>query len=84
MSGLTAAHNNTDPALVIQKYLKDFWDLAVRRKWLILSFVILGIAIGGTLAWLKVDMYRSETVILIEQQKIPEKKSICKGSHTCG
>ncbi len=82
MSGTTAAHNNTDPALVIQKYLKDFWDLAVRRKWLILSFVILGIAIGGTLAWLKVDMYRSETVILIEQQKIPEKyvSSVVGGS----
>ncbi|MEO8327286.1 MAG: Wzz/FepE/Etk N-terminal domain-containing protein, partial [Nitrospirota bacterium] len=73
MSGPTAAHNNTDPALVIQKYLKDFWDLAVRRKWLILSFVFLGTVIGGTLAWLKVDLYRSETVILIEQQKIPEK-----------
>ncbi|GJL69835.1 MAG: hypothetical protein NPIRA06_24700 [Nitrospirales bacterium] len=82
MSGPTAAHNNTDPALVVQKYLKDFWDLAVRRKWLILSFVILGIAIGGTLAWLKVDMYRSETVILIEQQKIPEKyvSSVVGGS----
>lgn len=81
MSGSTAAHNNTDPALVIQ-YLKDFWDLAVRRKWLILSFVILGITIGGALAWLKVDMYRSETVILIEQQKIPEKyvSSVVGGS----
>ena len=29
--------------------------------------------LGGLLAWLKVDMYRSETVILVEQQKIPEK-----------
>ncbi|MGP0593570.1 polysaccharide biosynthesis tyrosine autokinase [Nitrospira sp. T9] len=82
MSGPTAASHTTDPALVVQKYLKDFWDLAVRRKWLILSFVILGIAIGGTLAWLKVDMYRSETVILIEQQKIPEKyvSSVVGGS----
>ncbi|GJL58117.1 MAG: hypothetical protein NPIRA03_09740 [Nitrospirales bacterium] len=73
MSGPTAASHTTDPALVVQRYLKDFWDLSVRRKWLILTFVILGIAIGGTLAWLKVDKYRSETVILIEQQKIPEK-----------
>ncbi|WNM57950.1 polysaccharide biosynthesis tyrosine autokinase [Candidatus Nitrospira allomarina] len=82
MSGPTAASHTTDPALVVQKYLKDFWDLAVRRKWLILSFVILGIVIGGTLAWLKVDMYRSETVILIEQQKIPEKyvSSVVGGS----
>lgn len=73
MAGTFAAHTDKDPALVIQKYLKEFLDLVVRRKWLILSFVLLGIAIGVILAWLKVDMYRSETVILVEQQTIPEK-----------
>ncbi|MDH5698945.1 MAG: AAA family ATPase [Nitrospirota bacterium] len=73
MTGTPTAHTNTDPALMIQKYLKEFLDLAVRRKWMILSFVLLGITIGGILTWLKVDIYRSETVILIEQQKIPEK-----------
>ncbi|MCA9499046.1 MAG: AAA family ATPase [Nitrospirales bacterium] len=76
------AHTTTDPVLMSQKYLKDFLDLAVRRKWLILSFVLLGTTIGGILAWLQVDMYRSETVILIEQQKIPEKyvSSVVGGS----
>ena len=69
----SAAHSDKDPALVIQKYIKEFLDLAFRRKWLILSCVILGTAIGVALAWLKVDIYRSETVILVEQQKIPEK-----------
>ena len=73
MAGTPTAHTNTDPALVIQQYLKEFLDLAVRRKWMILSFVFLGITVGGILAWLKVELYRSETVILIEQQKIPEK-----------
>ena len=66
-------HADKDPAVVIQKYLKEALDLALRRKWLILGFVVLGTALGGLLAWLKVDMYRSETVILVEQQKIPEK-----------
>lgn len=73
MAGTPTAHTNTDPALVIQQYFKEFLDLAVRRKWVILSFVLLGITVGGILAWLKVELYRSETVILIEQQKIPEK-----------
>jgi len=73
MARTSAAHIDKDPSLVIQQYLKEYLDLAVRRKWLILSCVLLGMAMGGILAWLKVDMYRSETVILIEQQKIPEK-----------
>ena len=82
MAGTFAAHTDKDPTLVIQQYLKDFWDLTVRRKWLILSIVLLGIAVGGVQAWLKVDIYRSETVILIEQQKIPEKyvSSVVGGS----
>lgn len=62
-----------DPSQVIQKYVKEGWDLAIRRKWLILLCVILGASIGGVLAWYKVDLYRSETVILVEQQKITEK-----------
>ncbi len=57
-------------SLVILSYVKDFLDMAIRRKWLIIIFVILGIAVGGTLAWLKKDVYRSSTVILVEQQKI--------------
>jgi len=82
MAGTFVAHTDKDPTLVILQYLKDFWGLTVRRKWLILGFVLLGIAVGGVLAWLKVDMYRSETVILVEQQKIPEKfvSSVVGGS----
>lgn len=82
MAGTSSARTEQDPGLIIQKYLKDFWDLAVRRKWLILTLILLGTAIGGALAWLTVDIYRSETVILIEQQKIPEKyvSSVVGGS----
>jgi polysaccharide biosynthesis transport protein len=82
MAGASATHTDKDPALVIQIYFKEFWDLAVRRKWLILSFAVLGIVVGGIMAWLQVNTYRSETVILIEQQKIPEKyvPSVVAGS----
>ncbi len=63
-------HAEKSQSMVILSYVKDFFELAVRRKWLIIIFVILGIVVGGTLAWLKKDMYRSSTVILVEQQKI--------------
>jgi hypothetical protein len=73
MTNSSPTPTEKDPSLVIQKYVKDGWDLAIRRKWLILLCVILGASIGGVLAWYKVDLYRSETVILVEQQKITEK-----------
>ncbi len=57
-------------SIVILSYVKDLLDMVIRRKWLIIIFVILGITVGGTLAWLKKDVYRSSTVILVEQQKI--------------
>jgi polysaccharide chain length determinant protein (PEP-CTERM system associated) len=61
-----------DQSIIILEYVKDFLDLIVRRKWLIILFVLLGIVVGGVLAWMKIDVYRSSTVILIEQQKVHE------------
>ncbi len=61
-----------EQSIVIQAYIKDGIDLILRRKWLIVLFVILGTLIGGALAWTKKDVYRSSTVILVEQQKIHE------------
>ncbi len=59
-----------DPSLAILAYVKDFFDLSVRRKWLIIIFIFLGIAVGSYLAWIKEDVYRSSAVILVEQQQI--------------
>ncbi len=61
-----------DQTVLMQKYIQDGIDLIFRRKWLILLFVILGISVGGVMAWMKKDLYRSITVILVEQQKIHE------------
>ena len=71
-----------DQSVLIQRYIKDFLDLIIRRKWLIIILTILGIAVGGVLAWMKKDVYRSSTVILVEQQKIHENyvPSVIKGS----
>ena len=42
------------------------------RRWLIAACLVAGWAIGTTVGWVLPPKYRSETVILIEQQKIPE------------
>ena len=69
----TGARAEKDQVGVALSYAKDLLDIAVRRKWLIIIFILLGIIVGGALAWLKKDVYRSSTVILVEQQKIHEK-----------
>ncbi len=70
----TYSHKETQSekgqAVIFLAYLYDLLELVVRRKWLIIIFVVLGLIVGGTLAWLKKDVYRSSTTILVEQQKI--------------
>ncbi len=59
--------------VVLLAYAKDIFDIAFRRKWIIISCILFGLLTGGWGAWFKKDIYRSNTVILVEQQKIPEK-----------
>ena len=70
---LKGPHAGKDQTAIILGYAKDFLDMAIRRKWLIIIFVILGIVVGVGLAWLKKDIYRSSAVILVERQKIHSK-----------
>jgi uncharacterized protein involved in exopolysaccharide biosynthesis len=53
--------------------VRDFLDLAMRRKWLIVLFVLLGLVVGGGLAWIKKDVYRSSAVIIVPQTKNHER-----------
>ena len=69
--GLEYMGRGASPSL--QGKVKDYVDIAIRRKWLILSIVMISVGVAGTIAWLKKDVYRSSTVILVEQQTIPEK-----------
>ncbi|MBZ5700340.1 MAG: hypothetical protein LAN84_00675 [Acidobacteriia bacterium] len=52
---------------------KLYWDIAIRRRWWLLGplFGIGLIAFGVALLWPPV--YRSEALILVEQQKVPAK-----------
>ena len=60
-------------SLPSRAYIKDFLDVVFRRKGLILSFVLLGMFVGGGLAWIHEDWYRSTTVIVVEQVKNHER-----------
>ena len=45
---------------------------AIEKRWLIVLCLVVGWAAGTIAGWVLPQKYRSETVILIEQQKIPE------------
>jgi len=68
--GLEYMGRGASPSL--QGKVKDYVDIAIRRKWLILSIVMISVGVAGTVSWFKKDVYRSSTVILVEQQTIPE------------
>ena len=59
---------NAPPALTFQ----DYWNIAVRRKWLILGSVLFSLVVAGVLCLVLPKSYRSSTVILVEEQQIPE------------
>jgi polysaccharide biosynthesis transport protein len=50
----------------------EFLDMVWRRKWLILGSAILALAVAGVYCIVAPKQYRSETLILVEDQKIPE------------
>ncbi|GJL63370.1 MAG: hypothetical protein NPIRA04_20240 [Nitrospirales bacterium] len=57
--------------LMIQAYLEELLDIAIRRKWLIMGIVFLCTVASGIFAWNQPELYRSSTTILVEHQKIP-------------
>ena len=62
--------------------LQDYWSIVVRRKWLIVGSVLLSLVGAAVLYKVLPKAYRSDTLILVEQQKIPESyvKSLVGGS----
>lgn len=52
--------------------LREYWNTAVRRKWMILGALLLSLTAAWTFCKLSPKSYRSETLILVEDQKIPE------------
>ena len=52
--------------------LDEYWAMVVRRRWWILGPLFLGWLIVFASAWIIPPKYTSETVILVEAQKVPQ------------
>jgi len=52
--------------------IEDYWKIVVRQRWAILAPVFLSWVIIWSLGWLLPSHYRSDAVIQVEQQKVPE------------
>jgi succinoglycan biosynthesis transport protein ExoP len=50
----------------------EYWAIIVRRRWTIMFSIFLCWTVAWTCSWLIPRSYRSEALILVEQQKVPE------------
>jgi polysaccharide biosynthesis transport protein len=51
---------------------QDYWQIVRRRRWLLMLPIFLCWAAVWVVCWFLPAVYRSEALILIEQQKVPE------------
>jgi polysaccharide chain length determinant protein (PEP-CTERM system associated) len=52
--------------------INDYLSIIRRRKWMITAIVLAALAIGGTLCVVLPKSYRSNTLIVVENQRVPE------------
>jgi polysaccharide biosynthesis transport protein len=57
---------------IASRDLADYWAIAVRRRWAILLPLFLCWGVVWVASWLLPSTYKSEALILVEQQKVPE------------
>ena len=72
MESLSARPSGITSNLELLAQIQDLLDIAIRRKWLIITIVILSVIVSSIYAWFRPVIYRSTTVILVEHQKIPD------------
>ncbi len=82
MDNILKEGSEPDSSIFLKNFIWDSLNVAWRWKWFIFAMIFLGTLIGGGLAWNQKDMFRSSTVILVEQQKITEDyvRSVVGGS----
>lgn len=51
--------------------VQEIIDLAVRRKWWIIACVLIGPPLVFVVGWYLPKQYRSETMIMVDQQRVP-------------
>ncbi|MDH5669480.1 MAG: AAA family ATPase [Nitrospira sp.] len=52
--------------------LREYWAIVMRRKWIVLGTWVLCVLVAGVLCVVLPKSYRSSTLILIENAKIPD------------
>src|SRR5579872_4511233 len=53
--------------------IEEYWAIVLRRRWLILVPLFLTWAAVWAVSWILPATYQSESLILVEEQKVPEK-----------
>ncbi len=53
-------------------FLRVFWDICLRRKGLIIFCILAFLAVAGVVAMRLPNIYRSSTMIIVENQSIPK------------
>ena len=66
---MTQFGNSQEPRI---RTLQDYLAIARRRRWWFILPLFITWALVMLAAWFIAPKYRSETVIIVEQQKIPE------------
>ena len=56
----------------LSEQMREYWGIIVRRKWFVFASIVAGVVIAVVLSVVLPKSYRSSTLILIENQKIPE------------
>lgn len=59
----------SEPLLIT---VREHWAVIIRRKWLVLASIVLGVTVAGIISTTLPKSYRSSTLIMIETQKVPD------------
>ena len=51
---------------------QEYWSMVLRRKWILIGAVVVSLGVATVYCKMATRVYRSDTLILLEDQKIPE------------
>jgi polysaccharide chain length determinant protein (PEP-CTERM system associated) len=60
------------PGEPLSVQMREYWGTILRGKWIVLGSIVAGIGVATALCMVLPKSYRSSTLIMIENQKIPE------------
>lgn len=52
--------------------VRDYLDVVKRKKWMIIGIILLSLAVGAAVCVVLPKSYRSSTLIMVENQRVPE------------